>query len=127
MSPGTGNYLVYDGECPFCSQYVKVFRLKEAIGPVTLVDARQGGDVVDDVASRGYDLDEGMVMILGDEYYYGADCVHKVAMLSTESGLFNRINGFVFKHRRLANCLYPILKLGRRIVLTVLGRDKIKK
>ena len=31
-----GADIVYDGQCPFCSTYVRFTRLREAIGPVTI-------------------------------------------------------------------------------------------
>ena len=38
-----GNWLVYDGDCPFCSRYVQLLRIREAVGPLRLVNARDGG------------------------------------------------------------------------------------
>ena len=43
-------WLVYDGDCPFCSRYVQYLRLRQAAGPVRLVNAREGGPLVDDGA-----------------------------------------------------------------------------
>ena len=31
--------VVYDGECPFCRNYVKLMWLRKAVGDVELVDA----------------------------------------------------------------------------------------
>ncbi|KAA9011069.1 DUF393 domain-containing protein [Sphingobium limneticum] len=36
--------IIYDGECIFCQNYVRFFRLREAIGAVELLDARSGGN-----------------------------------------------------------------------------------
>ena len=58
-----GNWIVYDGDCPFCRNYIRLTRLKQAIGPVRLIDARAGGPEVDFVQARGLDLDEGMAML----------------------------------------------------------------
>jgi predicted DCC family thiol-disulfide oxidoreductase YuxK len=32
--------LVYDGECPFCRNYVRLMSLRKAVGDIELVDAR---------------------------------------------------------------------------------------
>jgi predicted DCC family thiol-disulfide oxidoreductase YuxK len=126
MSANDETLLVYDGDCPFCSHYVSYMRLRDSVGPVTLLDARQGGPAVDDIRHQGYDLDEGMVLRLHGRYYHGADCVHALAMLSSESGVFNRINARIFRHPMLARRLYPIMRAGRNAVLVMLGRRRLK-
>ncbi|WP_371731845.1 DCC1-like thiol-disulfide oxidoreductase family protein [Ruegeria sp. HKCCA6707] len=117
--------LIYDGDCPFCSRYVAMVRLKEAIGPVNLVDARNGGDVVEQILAKGLDLDDGMVLLFNGDYYHGAECIHRLALLSTRSGLFNRLNALVFRSPTMSRVLYPVLRFGRNTVLRLLGRQKI--
>lgn len=118
-------WLVYDGECPFCSAYVKYLRLKQSVGMLQLVNARDGGPVVEQVKQAGFDLDDGMALKIGDRIYHGADCIHALALLSTPSNLFNRINGRIFRSPALARRLYPVLRAGRNAVLRLLGRRKI--
>jgi predicted DCC family thiol-disulfide oxidoreductase YuxK len=118
-------WLVYDGECPFCSRYVRYVRLRTAVGKLHLVNAREGGPLVDEMVQAGLDLDEGMVLKMGGRYYHGADCIHALALLSSGSDAFNRINAAIFRSSALARALYPILRAGRNAVLRGLGRTKI--
>lgn len=117
-------YLVYDGECPFCTAYVNYVRVKESLGIFKLINARNGGEIVDDVVKRGYDLDEGMVLIMNGRYYHGHDCINHLALLSTSSGLFNRLNAFIFRSKAVSRILYPILRFGRNLILRILRRRK---
>ena len=39
-------WIVYDGECPFCTQYVKLMRLRETVGIVKPLNAREDHPVV---------------------------------------------------------------------------------
>jgi predicted DCC family thiol-disulfide oxidoreductase YuxK len=117
--------IVYDGECPFCSRYVRVLRLRDAVGAVKLMDARQGGAFVEEVQRAGFDLNEGMVAEYAGKLYHGADCVHLLAMLSTESGFLNGVNAAIFRSDRLSKLLYPMLRFGRNLTLRLLGREKI--
>jgi len=117
-------YLVYDGECPFCSAYVNYVRVQKSIGTFKLINAREGGPIVNDIIERGFDLDEGMVLVMNGQYYHGHDCINHLALLSTSSGVFNRINAFVFRSKTVSRLLYPVLRFGRNLVLRMLGRKK---
>src|ERR1700685_1118524 len=123
--PDEGLVLVYDGECPVCSSYVQYVRLKESVGRVTLVNARDGGPWVDRIRAAGLDLDEGMALYYAGRFYHGADCVHMLALLSTGSGPFNRIHSAIFRNARWSAFLYPILRFGRNLLLRLLGRKRL--
>lgn len=118
--------LIYDGECPVCSSYVRYTRLKDSVGKPLLVNAREGGPWVDSVRQRGLDLDEGMVLVYGGKYYHGADCIHMLALLSSPSGVFNRVNSFVFSKPALSKTLYPVLRCGRNLLLRLLNRKQLR-
>jgi predicted DCC family thiol-disulfide oxidoreductase YuxK len=127
QTDGRTAWIVYDGQCPFCSRYVQLLRLRESLGAVRLIDAREGGPIVEELQRAGVDLDEGMVLKLDDRLYHGHDCIHVLALLSTPSGLFNRINAAVFRSAPTAQMLYPVLRVGRNAVLRLLGRGKIRQ
>ena len=120
-----GAVVVYDGECPFCSRYVEMLRLRDSLGSVKLMNAREGGPLVDALRQRGIDLDEGMVFVLDGEVHHGAESVHMMALLSTPIGVFNRLNGAIFRSRRASRLLYPVLRAGRNTVLALLGRERL--
>jgi predicted DCC family thiol-disulfide oxidoreductase YuxK len=120
-----GNWIIYDGECPFCANYMRLTKLKASIGPVRLIDARAGGPEVEFVKAQGLDLDEGMAMVYEGQLYHGGDCLNVMAMLSSDSGVFNKISAWVFKSKGRARALYPTLKCGRNLALHLLGRTKI--
>lgn len=120
------NWLLYDGECPFCSRYVVHVRLREAVGSVTLANAREYPQLVDEVSRLGYDIDAGMVLKLNGRYYHGADCIHALALLTTPAGWFNRINSLMFRSRAFSRFAYPILRAGRNLTLKLLGRSRLQ-
>jgi predicted DCC family thiol-disulfide oxidoreductase YuxK len=119
------NWLLYDGECPFCSSYVRYVRLRDTAGPVTLADARKYPALVAEAKALGYDIDVGMVLKLDGQYYFGGDCIHALSLLTTSSGMFNRLNRVLFKSRTLARVAYPVLRAGRNLALVLLGRRRI--
>ena len=123
-SGGLDNWLVYDGECPFCSAYVQLLRIRENVGPLPLINARDGGPEVREISEAGLDLDEGMVLKISGQMYHGNDCIHALAMLSQPKGLFNHINIWIFRSETRSKFLYPVLRSGRNLFLRVLGRKK---
>ena len=122
---GDRSYIVYDGECPFCSQYVKLLRLRESVGPVELVSARENHPIVRYLEERGVVLDQDMAFVSGDQVYVGPDCVNRLALLSTSSGLFNFINAHTFSSPLLSRALYPMLRRGRWLALWALRRQRL--
>ena len=117
-------WLVYDGDCPFCRRYVQYVRVRQSVS-LRLVNARDGGALVDEVRRAGLDLDGGMVLKMGDRYYHGADCIHVLALLGSPSDAFNRVNAAIFRSERLSRLLYPVLRAGRNATLRLLGRSKV--
>ncbi|GMG83953.1 DCC1-like thiol-disulfide oxidoreductase family protein [Paralimibaculum aggregatum] len=122
---GIRNHIIYDGDCPFCSSYVGLMRLKQAIGPVALIDAREGGPEVERARALGFDLDDGMLLHLDGRDHHGADCLNRLALLSTRSGLFNRLSAWLFRSETLARVAYPLLRAGRNATLMLLGRRRL--
>jgi len=114
-------WLVYDGECPVCTTYCKYIRIRDAVGNLHLVDARQPSAIMDEITAAGLDIDQGMVVKFKDVIYYGSDAIHMLTLLSTPSGIFNRINYYVFSTKTGANIVYPIGKAFRTLLLKLLG------
>jgi len=125
MDRQDGNYLIYDGECPFCSRYVRLTRLRETIGSLRLVDARSGGGEVAAAIRAGYRLDDGMLLHLDGQDFYGADCLNRLALLSSRSTLFNRLTYVMFRSAWLSRVMYPVLRAGRNLILRLMGRRRL--
>lgn len=117
--------VVYDKECPACNYYCNLVRIREAVGELVLVDARDAGPIMDEITARGLDIDQGMVVKVGTELYYGADAIHALALMGTNQGFFNRLAYWSFRSRTLSKLLYPVLKACRNLLLKGLGKSKI--
>lgn len=117
--------LVYDKQCPACDYYCRLARIRESVGQLVLVDARDGGPEMDKITAAGLDIDQGMVLIMGDRLYYGADAIHMLSILSSRSGFFNRIAYWMFRSARLSRVLYPVMRSGRNLLLKMLGKSRI--
>jgi predicted DCC family thiol-disulfide oxidoreductase YuxK len=125
MSKTQDILLVYDNECPACNYYCNLARIRESVGKLILIDARDGGPVMDEITAAGLDVDQGMVLKVGDKLYYGADALHSLSLMSTRSGVFNRLSYLIFGSQRVSAILYPVLRSCRNLLLKFLRKSKI--
>ena len=118
-------WLVYDDECPVCRTYCKYVRIRDTVGRLHLVDARQPGELMDEITAAGLDIDQGMVVKVGSQLYYGSDAIHALSLMSTRAGFFNRLSYWSFRSKLVAGLLYPLLRTLRNLLLKMLGKTKI--
>ncbi|MDP6490743.1 MAG: DCC1-like thiol-disulfide oxidoreductase family protein [Kiritimatiellia bacterium] len=116
---------VYDGECPACRAYSQAVRIRESVGELRLVNAREDADIVAEIAAQGFDIDQGMALKIGTQWYTDADAIHALALIGTRSNLFNRLNSRIFRSKQASVILYPMLRGIRNLLLKLLGRSKI--
>jgi predicted DCC family thiol-disulfide oxidoreductase YuxK len=117
--------LVYDRECPACNVYCQVVKIRESVGNLRIVDARENSEVLHEITAAGLDIDQGVVLKMGDQLYYGSDAIHTLALIGSRSGVLNRINYWVFKSKKISSILYPFLRFLRNLLLKILGKSKI--
>lgn len=120
-----GARLIYDGACIFCDAYISLLSLREAVGPVELIDARSRDPRLRAYESAGYDLNEGMLFDYNGTVYFGADAINVLATLSTPLSAFNRMNGALLSKQHLVRFFYPIFKFCRTITLKLRRIPKI--
>jgi hypothetical protein len=92
-----------------------------------MIDARSDHPVVREVRARGISLENGMAVTWNGQFYHGAAALHVLALLGSDSGVFNRLNRLVFSRPRLGRFLYPAMVAGRRLTLRLLGRPAISE
>lgn len=117
--------LVYDRECPVCDAYCRMARIRESAGALRLVNARDRGAILGEITARGLDIDQGMVLKVEDVLYYGPDAIHALALMSSRSGVFNRLTYWIFRSQAASRLLYPVCRALRNLLLKVLRKTKI--
>lgn len=114
----------YDGECPFCTSYVQMQVLREEF-EVNLADLRTNAAMQNEMRAKGMDPNEGMLVVIEGNYYYGSDAIWILSKLTARRGLKNKILAQLFSNRVFASRIYPFMKAGRRLALRLLGRKPI--
>ena len=112
--------VLYDGECPFCANYVAMARLRDRVGEVELIDARQRLDLVERYKADGLTIDDGMIVETQDAVYFGGDAVWAINALLSKNPVLNLLSG-----RAMLKFIYPALRFGRNTSLRLMGRKPI--
>jgi hypothetical protein len=116
---------VYDGECPFCGAYAKLYAVRANAGDITMIDAREHPATVKELRAKGMEINDGMVVTWRGRTYWGADAMHLLSVLGASAGFFGMANRILFGREAIARVTYPILTACRRLTLATLGRKMI--
>jgi predicted DCC family thiol-disulfide oxidoreductase YuxK len=127
LAPESQIAIVYDGDCPLCSSYVKMMRLKRVLGQPTLINARERSDIVRALADASINLDSGMAVYYHGRIYAGGEAMHLLALLTTPVNLANWLTAFLLRHRTVALGAYPVLRFGRNMLLRIRNRSQLEK
>jgi hypothetical protein len=129
LSKLTANHdlvIVYDGECPFCSNYVNFLKIRGKFGKTILVNARVEKSVVRELQEMTFDINKGMAVSYNSIWYYGPDAINFLSSVNKNEGVARKIHNALFSTASRANFFYPILVFCRNITLKILGRKKIQ-
>lgn len=121
-------WYVYDGECPLCRTAARALRIREAVGRLHLINAREEPEhpVMQEIEARGLDIDKGTVIKFGGNYYHGGDTMVVMALLGSKVGWFNRMNALLFRSESFARFCYPAIRAGRNFLLWIKGVGQIR-
>lgn len=120
------NTIIYDGDCPFCNNFVQLIALKKAVPDVKLLNAREHSELVKILHNNNYNLNTGMVFIYQNHLYHKDECVHILALLAEKKNLFNKLLFLSFRNKHISKIIYSILRAGRRLWLLIRGIPLIK-
>lgn len=119
--------VVYDGACPFCTAYSKLVQLRQSVGAVRLLNARELAPSLIEELRTAYNLDDGMLFIHDSKIYYGNEAVNRIAILSSDSNFLRRVSSSALKSPRVAALLYPLLRFGRNTAIWLRGAGHIHR
>jgi len=117
--------IIYDGDCPFCGAYAKLYAVRANAGDLAMVNARDHPDVVNALRAKGMEINDGMVVTWQGRTYWGAYAMHILSVLGAQSGFFGFANRALFGRRTIARFTYPVLAFCRRLTLATLRRKLI--
>ncbi|WP_053332581.1 hypothetical protein [Candidatus Jidaibacter acanthamoebae] len=70
--------------------YCTEIKIKKDIGNLTFINAHKPSTLMNEIISKGLDIDNGMVLKVDESIYYGREAIHILTLLSTPIGLFSK-------------------------------------
>ena len=113
---------IYDGECPFCNHFAELLELKSKIKNISILDARTNQIITNSLLNKGYDIDKGAILIMGEEILHGAEAINKICnQINNPSGRLLKLLSETFKSKKRTKILFPFLIRARRFALISKG------
>ena len=114
---------IYDGECPFCNYFAQLLELKSSLPTLEIVDGRKELSLLTRLYSKGYDLNNGAILIKNEEIMHGADAISWICSeIKEPSNSLLEILRIIFSSNKRTNLFFPFLLWGRRFLLTLKGK-----
>ena len=113
---------IYDGECPFCNHFAELLEIKSKIPNISILDARKNLSLINSLLKKGYDIDNGAILLAGDEIFHGAEAINVVCkQIKEPSGSLIKVLSNIFKSTKRTRFLFPLLLRARRLTLISKG------
>ena len=113
---------LYDGECPFCNHFSELLELRSGLPDLTIKNARDNLPEMKSLLERGYDLDNGAILLKGDEVLHGAQAINWIcSQITKPSDELLKLIALTFSSKLRTDVIFPLLILARRILLFVKG------
>ena len=113
--------LYYDKQCPFCSKYANLLKLKENF-EITLKDARENFDEIA-LLCENLNINDGFIVLYKDNCFQGSKALEFLNSAVDKTTLLGKLH-FVFKYdNSFSHLLYKFFFILRKIILFILRKD----
>ena len=113
---------IYDGECPFCNHFAELLEIKSKIKNISILDARKNQSITKSLINKGYDIDKGAILLMGDDIFHGAEAINTICnQINNPSGRLLKLLSNIFKSNKRTKLLFPFLVRARRFALISKG------
>ena len=113
--------LYYDKQCPFCSKYANLLKLKENF-EITLKDARENLDEIS-VLCKNLDINDGFIVIYKNDCFQGAKALEFLNRAVDKTTILGKLHFFFAYENNFSKFLYKTLFILRKIALFILRKD----
>ena len=113
---------IYDGECPFCNHFAELLEIKSKINNIKILDGRKNLGIIKSLLEKGYDLDQGAILLKDDDIFHGAKAINTICKeVKNPSSNLLKILSSVFNSNKRTKFFFPLLLRARRFALISKG------
>ena len=113
--------LYYDKQCPFCSKYANLLKLKENF-EISLKDARENQSEISLICPN-LNINDGFIVIYENNCFQGAKALGFLNSAVDKDTFLGKLH-FIFRYDNFfSKILYNVLFILRKIILFVLRKD----
>ena len=113
--------LVYDGGCPFCTQFALRSELLGGVAGMKILDGREEHALRRSLSARGMNLADGAVLLDDERAWHGSAAIAELSRRMDPSDALLRVLVGMFCRSERAEMLYPALLVARRLMLALKG------
>ena len=119
---GADMKIYYDGDCTYCSHFVKLVRLRKAVaGDVQLISLRDDNPDVARILRSDFNVNSGFVVEHDGKTFHGAGALHYLSTLTEPRNILSRLLSWIGASEKAARLLYPVMVIGRYLLLILQG------
>ena len=113
--------IYYDKQCPFCSKYANLLKLKENF-EITIKDARENQSEISLICPN-LNINDGFIVIYENNCFQGAKALGFLNSAVDKDTFLGKLH-FIFRYDNIfSKILYNVLFILRKIILFVLRKD----
>ena len=113
--------LYYDKQCPFCSNYANLLKLKENF-EIIHKDARQNLSQIS-LACGNLDINDGFIVVYTNDCFQGAKALEFLNSAVDKTTILGKLHFFFAYENIFSKVLYKILFILRKVILFILRKD----
>ena len=119
----TSNFtFIYDGECPFCNHFAELLEIKSKINSIKILDGRKNISLIKELLEKGYDLDQGAILLKDDDIFHGANAINTICKeIKNPTSNLLKILSSLFKSNKRTRFFFPLLLGTRKFLLISKG------
>lgn len=117
--------IAYDGDCPFCKNYIAMLRLRDLDINLELIDLRQHNDWIIKLNNKSMNPNDGIYVKIDSAEYHGAQAMAVLSTITTSNHILNKILKWCFKNQKIGAVTYTTMKFGRIVTLKTLRISKL--
>ena len=113
---------IYDGECPFCNHFAELLEVKSKLKNISILDGRKNPILINSLLEKGYDIDKGAILQIGEDIFHGAAAINIISSkITNPSSSLLKVLSNIFKSTKRTKLIFPFLIRARRFALISKG------